>query len=240
MTTPFLNSNNTEYRSVACPGLTLTRHERHLLLQSPSLLDGLSSAIHGGGIGKIDRVANIYVDRFYDCNDPEQDIKKLFHGWDYSQQSTAGLLTAVRLEYAAVLEEVDKDASVFCCTTAGVSNGARAGSERMTYPVYQPGTINIMLIIDARMTQAAMVNAIITAVEAKTAALSDLGIRDAENGLIATGTTTDSIVLGVSQSTAYPAEHRYCGTATDLGAAIGRTVYGTLVESFKAPGVKQP
>ncbi|WP_054956542.1 adenosylcobinamide amidohydrolase [Paenibacillus dakarensis] len=238
MTTPFLQSDITEYKSSVVPGLTLTRHERYLLLQFPGPFDSLSSAIHGGGVGKLDRAANIYVDRFYNVSDPEKDIEGLFREWDYSLQSTAGLLTAVRLEYASVLEETGKDASVFCCTTAGVSNGARAGSERTTFPAYQPGTINIMLIIDARMTQAAMVNAVITAVEAKTAALADLGIRDAENGLIATGTTTDSIVLGVSQSVLYSAEHRYCGTATDLGAAIGRTVYGTVIESYKAPGVK--
>ncbi|MGM1048298.1 MAG: adenosylcobinamide amidohydrolase [Bacillota bacterium] len=238
MTTPFLNDESTHYKSVAWPGLTLTRHERHLLLHSPIHVDCLSSAIHGGGMGRIDRVANIYVDRFYDCNHPEKDVEKLFQEWGYTQQSTAGLLTAVQLKHAAVLEETGEDASLFCCTTAGVSNGARAGSERTTFPVYQPGTINIMLIIDARMTQAAMVNAVTTAVEAKGAALADLGIRDAENGLIATGTTTDAIVLGVSQSTSYPIEHRYCGTATDLGAAIGRLVYGTVKESLKAAGVK--
>lgn len=238
MTTPFLNGEMTSYRSAACPGLTLTRHDRHLLLHTPIHMDCLSSAIHGGGMRKIDRIANIYVDQFYDCNHPEQDIEKLFCEWEYPLLSTAGLLTAVHLEYAAVHEETGKDASLFCCTTAGVSNGARAGSERTTYPVYQPGTINIILMIDARMTQAAMVNAIITAVEAKAAALADLGIRDAENGLIATGTTTDSIVVGVSQSVTYPTEHRYCGTATDLGAGIGRAVYRTVQESFLAAGVK--
>lgn len=238
MTTPFLSDDSKIYRSTACPGLTLTRYDRHLLLHTPVYMDCLSSAIQGGGKGKIDRIANIYVDRFYNCDHPEKDIEKLFREWDYPLSSTAGLLTAVRLEYAAVHEETGNDASLFCCTTAGVSNGARAGSERTTYPVYEPGTINIMLMIDARMTQAAIVNAIITAVEAKAAALADLGIRDAENGLIATGTTTDSIVVGVSQSAAYPTEHRYCGTATDLGAAIGRAVYGTVQESFKAAGVK--
>lgn len=239
MTTPFLHNNHTYYKSAAWPGLTLTRYERHLLLQPPAHMDCLSSAIYGGGLGRIDRVANIYVDRFYDCNHPEQDVEELFQAWGYSPQSSAGLLTAVRLEHAAVLEEQGKDASLFCCTTAGVSNGARAGSERTTFPVYQPGTINIMLVLDARMTQAAMVNAVITAVEAKAAALADLGVRDAENGLTATGTTTDAIVLGVSQSASYPIEHRYCGTATDLGAAIGRLVYGTVQESLMAAGVKQ-
>ena len=237
MTTPFINDNNV-YLSTVWSGLTLTRQERHLLLHCPSPVDSLSSAIYGGGIGKIDRVANIYVDRFYNCADPEKDVAELFRNWGYPQETTAGLLTAVRLEHAAVLEENGKDASLFCCTTAGVSNGARAGSERTTFPAYQPGTINIMLMIDAKLTQAAMVNAIMTAVEAKTAALADLGIRDAENGLIATGTTTDAIVLGVSQSSSYPIEHRYCGTATDLGASIGRVVYGTVQECLHVAGVK--
>ncbi len=239
MTTPFLKGDNNPYKSVVWPGLTLTRQERHLLLHFPTAIDSLSSSIHGGGMSKMDRIANIYVDRFYECSHPEKDVEKLFTQWGYPLESTAGLLTAVRLEYTSVLEEDGEDASVFCCTTAGVSNGARAGSERTTFPVYQPGTINIMLMIDARMTQAAMVNAVITAVEAKAAALADLGIRDAENGLIATGTTTDAIVLGVSQSATYPAQHRYCGTATDLGAAIGRVVYRTVKESLWAAGVSQ-
>lgn len=239
MTTPFLNGDHNLYQSVVWPGLNLTREERHLLLRSPYPMDSLSSAIYGGGKSRIDSVANIYVDWQYECHDPEKDVKRLLEEWDYTLQSTAGLLTAVRLEHAAVLEESGDDASLFCCTTAGISNGARAGSERTTFPVYQAGTINIMLMIDARLTQAAMVNAVITAVEAKAAALADMGIRDAENGLIATGTTTDAIVLGVSQSASYPIEHRYCGTATDLGAAIGRVVYGTVTESLLAAGVKR-
>jgi len=239
MTTPFLNGDNTPYKSLVWAGLTLARQDQHFLLHFPSLIDSLSSSIHGGGMGKLDRIANIYVDRFYECSHPEKDVEKLFQEWGYPLESTAGLLTAVRLEYTSVLEEDGEDASVFCCTTAGVSNGARAGSERTTFPVYQPGTINIMLMIDARMTQAAMVNAVITAVEAKAAALADLGIRDAENGLVATGTTTDAIVLGVSQSITYPIQHRYCGTATDLGAAIGRVVYGTVIESLGAAGVSK-
>lgn len=238
MTTPFLLGDNNQYRSLVWPALTLTRYERHLLLHSEQRLDSLSSSIHGGGVGRIDRVANIFVDWEYDCSHPEKDVEKLFHEWNYPLESTAGLLTAVRLPYAAVMEEQGEDASLFCCTTAGISNGARAGSERTTFPAYQPGTINIMLMIDAKMTQAAMVNAIITAVEAKAAALADLGIRDVENGLIATGTTTDAIVLGVSQSHTYEIQHRYCGTATDLGAAIGRVVYGTVKESLLAARVK--
>jgi adenosylcobinamide amidohydrolase len=234
MTTPFVDGVTKQYRSTVWPELTLTREDQHLLLHSPIHLESLSSAVHGGGKGYINHITNIYVDRFYECDNPERDIANWLGEWKYPLETTAGLLTAVKLEHAAVLEEKGDAASLFCCTTAGVSNGARAGSERTTFAAYRPGTINIMLMIDGQLTQAAMVNAVMTAVEAKAAALADLDIRDAENDLVATGTTTDAIVLGVSQNKTYEATHAYAGTATDLGAAIGRIVYGTVKESLLA------
>lgn len=239
MGAPFYNKQSNCYQSTVWPGLILKREERHLLVHLNEPVDSLSSAIYGGGLGKIDHVANIYVNRHYECHNPEQDVKKLLTEWGYPLTSSAGLLTAVLLEYASVEELVYDEAALFCCTTAGVSNGARAGSLRKTFPVYEPGTINIILMIDAKLTPAAMVNTIITATEAKAAALADLGIRDVDNKLVATGTTTDSIVLGVSQSSTYPIQHRYCGTATHLGAAISRLVYQTVTESVQAGGLQQ-
>ncbi len=81
-----------------------------------------------------------------------------------------------------------------------------------------------------------MVNALMTAVEAKAAALQDVGLRDPDNGLIATGTTTDAIVLGVSGNSAYGAVHEYAGTATTVGAAIGKLVYDTAYEAVVTQG----
>lgn len=234
MTTPFMDGLQDTYRSTVWPGLVLTRKERHLLLEAPELLDSLGSSIHGGGMGRLQRVTNMYVDRTYDCSDPVRDTEEWLTAWGYPLETTAGLLTAVQLRHAAVHEEKNEQATVFCCTTAGVSNAARAGSERRTFPAYTPGTINIMLAIDGQLTKAAMLNAVMTAVEAKTAALADLDVRDPDNGLIATGTTTDAVVLGVSQSAAYAGLHRYAGTATDLGAMIGRAVYITVKEGLLA------
>jgi adenosylcobinamide amidohydrolase len=232
VTTPFLNGSKTEYASEVWPGLTLKQGERHLLLQSPAMLEAIGSPIHGGGMTRLRRIANIYVDRFYDCSSPVEDVMGWLREWRYPIDTTAGLLTAVQLRHASVQEEKNEEAAVFCCVTAGTSNAARAGSARTTYPSYRPGTINIMLMIDAKLSQAAMVNAIMTAVEAKAAALADLDVRDAENGLVATGTTSDAIILGVSQSAASPVELVYSGTATHLGAMIGRTVYDGVKEAL--------
>ncbi|GAA0133428.1 hypothetical protein YSY43_02680 [Paenibacillus sp. YSY-4.3] len=229
--------DQTVYHAKIWPGLKLCRKERHILLEAPKPMDGLGSAVYGGGMHSLERFVNIYVDRFYHCEDPVRDIRSLLGEWGYPEQGTAGLLTAVQLKHAAVFEEQGTDFGVLCCVTAGVSNAARAGVQRTTFPAsWTPGTINIMLVVDGKMTPAAMVNAVITATEAKAAALSDLGVRDAENGMIATGTTTDAVMLGVSQRAKWPLLHAYAGTATDLGGVIGRLVYDAVRESLAAAG----
>ena len=225
------------YHSKVWPGLLLERREGHLLLELPSEADSISSAVYGGGVGRLKRAVNQYVSRDYECSNPVQDMQNKLLEWGYPLEDCAGLMTAVPLEHAAVAEADIGSAGIVCCVTAAAGNAARAGSERSVLAAYRPGTINIMLGIDGWLSQSAMVNAVMTATEAKAAALADLGITDSENGLIATGTTTDAIVLAVSGSRRYAAEHVYAGTATDLGGAIGRLVYSAVTESLRSVNV---
>ncbi|SLK04209.1 MULTISPECIES: adenosylcobinamide amidohydrolase [unclassified Paenibacillus] len=261
MALPFYNyyshvlKDQNEYRSSVWPGLFVSAHERHIKASSPSVVTALSSAVYGGGMIELDRIFNIYVDKHYRCDDPPRDIADLLSEWQEQQDQCAGLLTAVRLEHTAIQEYESDEFGLLCCTTAGVSNAARAGSARTVFDAagnemsngtvsqkigkvsastYTPGTINIMLWMNGRMTAGAMVNAIQTAVEAKAAALADFGVADSENGLTATGTTTDAIVLAVSQAEVNKPLISYAGTATVMGAAIGRLVYDTIMESLKA------
>ncbi|MFS0857709.1 adenosylcobinamide amidohydrolase [Paenibacillus taichungensis] len=261
MALPFYNyyshvqKDQNEYRSSVWPGLYVSAHERHIKAFSPSAVTALSSAVYGGGMIELDRIFNIYVNRHYRCDDPPRDIADLLSEWQEQQDQCAGLLTAVRLEHTAIQEYESDEFGLLCCTTAGVSNAARAGSARTVFDAagnemsngtvsqkigkvsastYTPGTINIMLWMNGRMTAGAMVNAIQTAVEAKAAALADFGVADSENGLTATGTTTDAIVLAVSQAGVNKPLISYAGTATVMGAAIGRLVYDTITESLQA------
>lgn len=222
------------YDSKVWPGLALEWREGHLLLDFPAEADSISSAVYGGGSGRLKRAVNQYVSRDYECSNPVQDLENKLQEWGYPLEGCAGLMTAVPLEHAAVAEEDTGSAGIFCCVTAAAGNAARAGSQRSVLAAYRPGTINIMLGIDGWLSQSAMVNAVMTATEAKAAALADLGIKDSENGLSATGTTTDAMVVAVSGSRRYAAEHVYAGTATDLGGAIGRLVYSTVTESLRS------
>jgi adenosylcobinamide amidohydrolase len=229
-----------KYHSAVWPQLVLEWKKDHLLLEFPAETEAVSSAVYGGGMGRLKRAVNQYVSRDYECSNPVRDMENKLQEWGYPLEGCAGLMTAVPLEHAAVAEEDTGSAGIFCCVTAAAGNAARAGVERPVLAAYRPGTINIMLGIDGMLTPAAMVNAVMTAAEAKAAALADLGITDPENGLIATGTTTDAIVLAVSGSRRYGAEHVYAGTATDLGGAVGRLVYSAVTGSLRSVMAVQP
>lgn len=90
-----------------------------------------------------------------------------------------------------------------------------------------------MIVIDGELSESAMVNAVITATEAKTAALQKLGIVERANGESATGTTTDAIAIAVTQNMSWGVKHVYAGSATSLGCMLAEAVYRSVYVASK-------
>ena len=68
--------------------------------------------------------------------------------------------------------------------------------EKETGFLPKPGTINIILLTNVSLTWGAMARAIMTATEAKTAALQDLNYKSTPSPQIqATGTGTDNMIV---------------------------------------------
>lgn len=228
----------TSYRSNTIAGLTIELHEPALLMYSNRQWQAISNAVHNGGQSAIQAAVNYRVSLDFSSDSPQDDLLRLLYdvtsakdGLDH--KCTAGFMTAAKLTHATVGELSQQDFSMFVLATAGTSNAVRAGSRRQTYPGYHAGTINIFIWLDARMSQAAIVNAIITATEAKSAALADLAVVEQANGLIATGTSTDAIFVAVSQHSAFPVEHQYAGAATELGCKLGELVYAVVHQAVR-------
>lgn len=231
MTQPFLNRENLLYHSMRWPEVSVQLHDEHLLLYSAKPLFTVSSALWGGGVGRATHFVNRHVSLQYQCEHPVEELESKIGAWGYPPEETVGMLTAVDLSHASILEEEGDGFHLLCCVTAGTGNAARAGRKRETFSAYRCGTINIFLLIDGNVAPSAMVNGIITATEAKAAALQDLKIGD-EAGEAATGTTTDSVVIAASQTGPQSATHLFAGTATTLGNAIGRLVYRAVCEGL--------
>ncbi|WP_169082957.1 adenosylcobinamide amidohydrolase [Paenibacillus sp. PL91] len=231
MTQPFRKGQR--YDSAVWCGVKLELLEDRIEASSPEKLYALSSAVHPGGFSYASRIVNWKVPLSYQCDDPVRDIIRQCEEWGHDPANTIGLITAAKLTHASIAEHKGDKFNLLCCTTVGTRNAARAGLPRSTFSAYSPGTINTILLIDGQMSESAMVNAIITATEAKTAALQHLGIVEKESGNAATGTTTDAIVIAVGQAASWNAVHAYAGAATTIGCAIGEMVYQTVLESTR-------
>lgn len=218
------------FDSAVWPELQLFYHGDYLLIRSESSLETISSALWRGGNSLARCFINGRVPLEFRSDHPKEMLHRQINEWGYPPNETVGMLTAARLTHASVYEESGDQFRLLCCATAGTGNGARAGVYRPTFAAYQPGTINLFLFIDGKLTSAAMVNAIMTSTEAKCAALQDLHITDKEMRIV-TGTTSDAVCLAVSQSDHYTGTHEYAGTATTIGNAIGRLVYQAVYEA---------
>lgn len=224
---PLIDKNS--YESTVLPELQIEKKPDHLLFRYSAPLETISSAVFGGGLNQVSHFVNWKVPLDYSSVDPTQLMEQKLAEWGYPLNDSIGLQTAAYIHNASIQEMVGDEFRMVCCVTAGFSNAARAGKKRQTFSAYECSTINTFIFIDSSLTQAAIVNAIISATEAKAAALSDLNILD-DAGNVATGTTTDSVVLAVSQNDSKYPTHQFAGAATTIGNAIGCLVYDAVCE----------
>lgn len=218
------------FHSSVWPNIAIHYREDHLLIQSEQSLEICSNAVWGDS-GKANYLVNWRVDKDFDSSDPKTLMLQQLERWGYPSDSSLGMMTAAKLPHASVFEEQSEGFRLVVCTTAGTNNAARAGLDRPVFCEYGAGTINTVILLDARMSSAAVINAILTATEAKAAALQDENVADHLYPVVATGTTTDAIVLAVNPQAANGYIHHYAGTATPIGNAIGRLVYRSVREA---------
>lgn len=114
-----------------------------------------------------------------------------------------------------------------CLATVGLANAGRVG--HILEKAATIGTINLLAHVDRPLTLAAMIEALSMATQARTAAIIDLGWRP--DGEVVTGTGTDCIV--VAAPVGADADH-FAGLHTDVGAAIGLSVYDAVFEGGQA------
>jgi len=112
------------------------------------------------------------------------------------------LITAVDMDNLAFCEQSYEEFKVSCLATAGAKDNAmRAGLDVTRYverngDVSAIGTINLIILTNATLSEGAMARAIITATEAKTAALQDLDVKSTYSPQYqATGTGTDNMIV---------------------------------------------
>jgi adenosylcobinamide hydrolase len=152
--------------------------------------------------------------------------------------TVAYMATIVSMDNAVIRTETYDALTVTAIATASVEvNGGRAGEAATCYEKQgqsislRPGTINIMVIVNADMTPGCMARAMITATEAKTAALQELMAGSLRSPGIATGTGTDNMMIIANAESDNLLT--YAGKHGKLGELIGVTVMSAVKQSLR-------
>ncbi|HZL64578.1 MAG TPA: adenosylcobinamide amidohydrolase [Thermoleophilia bacterium] len=202
--------------ATAIPGIAFGVDETAVRVTSDRPLATLSSAIIGGGFAEVRDIVNMHVDDLGEDARPEDELRAFVASLGVAAP-WVGLMTAAKTENARLAQATD-GLSVASVVSVGLSNRACAG---LSPPAaVSLGTINAIAVIDAALTPAAMVNAVITATEAKAMALLAWDVRTAD-GLPASGTTTDSVVVACTRR---GAALDYAGPGTFVGWLVAHTV----------------
>ncbi|MFI0795361.1 adenosylcobinamide amidohydrolase [Micromonospora rubida] len=225
LTEPTLTSRREDGRDVP---LLVWRADRPLL--------AVSSAPLGGGIGVRNWVVNATVPMSYHRDDPAEHLAELA-GQLGLDGPGVGLLTGV--DVADVVARTDTGVRVWATVGLGTPLQAAESAPVEPAPVepapVEPtesgtrvGTVNIVIQMPARLGDAALVNAVATATEAKVQAIRDLG-------LAATGTPTDAVTVLCPVDGAPAA---YGGPRSTWGAPLARAVHAAVLAG--GPGLVVP
>ncbi|MGH7607317.1 MAG: adenosylcobinamide amidohydrolase, partial [Gemmatimonadales bacterium] len=108
--------------------------------------------------------------------------------------ATVGLMTGVGPAHARSALVVEEGIAVLALATAGLANALRVG-DPATAPSVVPGTINLILVVDAPLRDEALLECVALAAEARTLACLEAGVASTVSGGAATGTGTDCIAI---------------------------------------------
>ncbi|MCQ2559244.1 MAG: adenosylcobinamide amidohydrolase [Clostridia bacterium] len=147
-----------------------------------------------------------------------------------------GLMTAAKMQNTAWETARFRQLELTAIVTGGVDiNGGRVGEPAGYYEengkFFSPGTINIFLVINAHLSHTALMKCLITATEAKAAALQELMTPSAFSNGLATGSGTDGILAAMNPtSSLYLTD---AGMHSKLGELIGQIVKKTVKRALE-------
>ncbi len=155
----------------------------------------------------------------------------------------SGLVTSADMDKYAIAIERYEDIEVIAISTSGVRvNAVSAGDLSSFYEINgnyefiesdfkrKLGTINSIILINARLDEDQLLLAEMTAVEAKSVALRDLMVASNYSEEIATGTGTDGIAIFSNLES-----ENFCENASKhskLGELIAKAVIGSVKKSL--------
>lgn len=166
----------------------------------------------------------------------EEHVSLLAQELGLSPDYSSGLSTAALMDNVSIKCIEDGELCVTAVVTAGVDiNAGRAGDKALWREengelTYIAGTINILLFIEADLSEGALARSLVTCSEAKAAALQELLVPSRYSNGIATGSGTDGTIIIADPMS--PLHLTDAGKHFLLGEMIGKTVIDAVKEAL--------
>jgi adenosylcobinamide hydrolase len=184
-----------------------------LIWKFPAPVLAVSSAPVGGGIGLRSWIMNAQVPHDYARTDLSEHVAEIAAANGCDGEGVA-MLTAASVAAATTASEAGCEA----WATVGLRLPTWAADAEDRAFQRAPGTINIVATLPARCGDAALVNAVMTATEAKSQALFDRRIPG-------TGTASDAVCVVCPPSGRV---EPFAGPRSPIGAALARVVHAAV------------
>lgn len=182
----------------------------------------VASTVLGGGLGAIRTWVDLQVPSDYARTDPGAHLAELTAGFP---GPVVGMLTAAPVDR---FQDVTVGTARAFATVGLGHPIAAAGRQVAAGP--RQGTINLLVVTSTALTDAGLVGALQTAVEAKVQALADAGIEASNHAGLATGTASDAAAVACVPGALVD----FAGPATRAGSELAQAVHRAVYAGCKA------
>lgn len=190
-----------------------------------------SWAVYGGGICFPKAIVNHTIPKGVWVDDPYCYAESVVQKHTLPREKTIVLLTAVPQDFVGYSHQFYADNhEVEAFATVGLGNALAAGDEGRHINYYVAGTINIIVLVHAKLSAEALLQSMSIATEAKSLYLFDQGIKSTQSDKQATGTGTDCVVVA---SLCQGAAVTYAGKHSKMGELIAHATIEAMDKSLE-------
>ncbi len=206
----------------------INQMKEYLHVQFDYPLRAISNSAIGEGIQWLKHFCQFHVEEEH-VPQPEKELQKWMEKYSIPHEQAVGLMTSAKLEDTVIVKEEIDQVEMMAIVTAGAGNAVDITKKSASERNQTMSVLNIMLFIDAHFSDRALVSGCMAAAEAKVKAFQDFQIIDPHSDTTETGTSTETLVLALTQQ---GRKVSHAGSGTMAGKAISRMVYRAIEEAL--------
>lgn len=163
----------------------------------------------------------------------ETDLQQRLNDHSIPFNQAVAVMTSANLKELVIVKEEIEGIQMLAIVSTAMEEATDKTVNGYAESILAASSINIMLFVDAHLTDGALVTAYALAIEAKMKALQDLTSMPTPAIVATFDTTGDSLILGLSQQGERTAN---AGARTVIGKGISTILYQAVQEAVKKSG----